>query len=69
MKYTIRETVSMVREITVEGESLKEVEENYQNGDYDEELNSYYFDGQYDDVSYTIESEDGRYSVRDKERE
>ena len=66
--FVIRERVTIEREITVEGESIKEVQKNYENGDYDEELESCYFDGQYDDINYTIESEDGRYSIRKKER-
>ena len=65
--FVIRERVTIERVITVEGESLEEVQKNYENGDYDEELESCYFDGQYDDVNYTIEDEDG-YSIRDKER-
>ncbi len=48
-KFRIVERVTMKREITVEGESLKEVKKNYENGDYDEELEQYYFDGQYDE--------------------
>ena len=48
-KFRIVERVTMQREITVEGESLKEVKKNYENGDYDEELEQYYFDGQYDE--------------------
>lgn len=67
-KFTLRERVTIVREITVEGESIKEVQKNYENGDYDEELEACYFDGQYDDVNYTIESEDGCYSIRERER-
>ncbi len=67
-KFTIRERVTIEREIVVEGESIKEVQKNYENGDYDEELESCYFDGQYDDVNYTIEEENGCCSIRDKER-
>lgn len=48
-KFRIVERVTMQREITVEGESLKDVKKNYENGDYDEELEQYYFDGQYDE--------------------
>lgn len=48
-KFRIIERVTMQREITVEGESLKDVKKNYENGDYDEELEQYYFDGQYDE--------------------
>ena len=66
--FIIRERVTIEREITVEGESLKEVLKNYENGDYDEELESCYFDGQYDDVDYTIESEDCHCSTRERKR-
>lgn len=38
----------------MEGESFEEVQEKYENGDYDEELESNYFNGQYDNVEYTI---------------
>lgn len=48
-KFRIIERVTMQREITVEGESLKDVKKSYENGDYDEELEQYYFDGQYDE--------------------
>lgn len=48
-KFRIVERVTMQREITVEGESLKDVKKNYENGNYDEELEQYYFDGQYDE--------------------
>lgn len=44
--FVIRERVTIERVITVEGESLEEVQKNYENGDYDEELESCYFDGQ-----------------------
>lgn len=48
-KFKLIESVVMKREITVEAESIEEVKANYENGDYDEELEGYYFDGQYDD--------------------
>ena len=57
-KFKIVEKVVMKREIEVEGESLEEVTENYENGDYDEELEGYYFDGQYDDRDADIEEVD-----------
>lgn len=66
-KFTIRERVTIERVIIVEGENMQEVQKNYENGDYDEELESCYFDGQYDDVNYTIEDEDG-YLIQNKER-
>ena len=54
-KFRIVERVTMQREITVEGESLKDVKKNYENGDYDEELEQDYFDGQYDERNADIE--------------
>lgn len=48
-QFKIIESVVMKREIIVEAESAEEVEANYENGDYDEELEGYFFDGQYDD--------------------
>ena len=56
-KFKIVERVTMQREITVEGESLKDVKKNYENGDYDEELEQYYFDGQYDERYADIKEE------------
>ena len=47
--FVIRERVTIERVITVEGESMQEVQKNYENGDYDEDLEQYYFDGQYDE--------------------
>lgn len=57
-KFIIREKVTMTREIVVEAESLKEVQENYKNDDYYEKLEECYFDGQYDDVFCTIKEID-----------
>lgn len=56
-KFKITETVALKRVITVEAESIEEVKANYKNGDYDEELEGYYFDGQYDDREIEIEEE------------
>lgn len=53
-KFIVKETVMMVREIEVEAENEDEVYKNYNNGDYDEELEGYYFDGQYDDRKVTV---------------
>lgn len=53
-KFVIHEKVTIAREIIVEGEDVKEVLKNYKNGDYNEELESCYFDGQYDDVKCII---------------
>ena len=52
--FVIRERVTIEREITVEGESIKEVQKNYENGGYDEELEQDYFDGQYDERNADI---------------
>lgn len=57
-KFRIVERVTMQREITVEGESLKDVKKSYENGDYDEELEQYYFDGQYDERNADIKEVD-----------
>ena len=65
-KFTLRERVTIVREITVDSKSIVEVQKNYENGDYDEELKACYFDGKHDDVNYTIESEDGCYSIQER---
>ena len=48
-QFKVIESVVMKREIIVEAENAEEVKANYENGDYDEELEGYYFDGQYDD--------------------
>jgi len=48
-QFKVIESVVMKREIIVEAESAEEVKANYENGDYDEELEGYFFDGQYDD--------------------
>lgn len=53
-KFELIEKVTIKRSIIVEADSIDEVEENYQNGDYDEELEQEYFDGQYDNVDYKI---------------
>lgn len=53
-KFEIREKVTIAREIIVEAESMEEVQEKYENGDYNEELESCYFDGQYDNVKSKI---------------
>ena len=54
-EFRIVERVTIQREITVEGESLKDVKKSYENGDYDEELKQVYFDGQYDERNADIE--------------
>lgn len=54
-EFKLIEKVVMKRVITVEAESIEEVEANYKNGDYDEELEGYYFDGQYDDREVEVE--------------
>ena len=54
-KFRIIERVTIQREITVEGKNLKDVKKNYENGDYDEELEQCYFDGQYDERYANIE--------------
>jgi hypothetical protein len=53
-KFEICEKITIAREITVEAESMEEVQEKYENGDYNEELESCYFDGQYDNVKCKI---------------
>ena len=70
-KFIISERVTMTRRITVEGDSMLEVRKKYENGDYYEELEACYFDGGYDDINCTIQSEDGYYSIvsRDYSRE
>ena len=65
-KFIIRERVTIERKITVEGHGMSEVRENYENGDYDEELEACHFDGHYDDINCTIESEAGYYLIIDK---
>ena len=56
-KFKLIETVKITREIIVEGDSEEEVRENYDNCVYDEELESCYFDGQYDSRDIDIEEE------------
>lgn len=57
-KFIITETVTLTREVIVEGDSKEEVRKNYECGDYDEELEACYFDGQYDSRDIDIEEED-----------
>lgn len=56
-QFKLIEKVVMKRVITVEAESVEEVEANYENGDYDEELEGYFFDGQYDDREIKVKEE------------
>ena len=56
-EFKLIEKVVMTRVITVEAESIEEVKANYENGDYDEELESCYFDGQYDDREIEVKEE------------
>lgn len=56
-QFKLIEKVVMKRVITVEAESIEEVEANYANGDYDEELEGYYFDGEYDDRNIEVEEQ------------
>ena len=60
-KFILQETVTIKREIIVEGKNKSEVQEKYENGDYNEELESCYFDGQYDEASTT-------YTVREAKK-
>lgn len=54
-EFKLIEKVIIKRVIVVEAESVEEVQANYENGDYDEELEGHFFDGQYDDRKIEVE--------------
>lgn len=54
-EFKLIEKVIVKRVITVEAESIEEVEANYENGDYNEELKDYPCDDQYNDKEIEVE--------------
>ena len=53
-EFVILEKVTIARTIIVKGDSVEEIQENYDDGVYDEQLESCYFNGNYDKVTCQI---------------